>query len=260
MSSPSVDWFVAALRARREVVAAEVAEHFTPTFVEDVSADGIAGGMSSMAIGLQVVDPITIEDDGTVRVPLGGTTTFAQYRVRLGIDGDRLSFFDFGPMEIEGIDIEVKSTSELTDADRAGLHRVFDDAYIDGDHGYVDEQLAMLKSIALAGSVEEGVVGFALSDARVLDLPRLPGQVLRTAGLSCVLSNHKRKGISSRSSRWPWRSEMPRRRCTCCSPAASHTRQGCTTFDAASRSSRVPTTALPRGSARSRRPWRPCSG
>ena len=198
----AVEWFVEALRARREVTASEVGDRFTADFVEMAGAEGIAGGMTSMGIGLQVVDPITTEDDGTVRIPLSGVAGgFAQYRVRVGVDGERLAFFDFGPMEIEGISIDVKATAELTDAERSGLHRVFDDAYVDGDHGYLEDQLANLASIAIASSTEDevgSVVGFALSDARVVDLPRLPQQVLRTAGLSCVLSSHKRKGISSR--------------------------------------------------------------
>jgi hypothetical protein len=152
-----------------------------------------------MAIGLQVVEPISTDDDGTVRIPLSATSGgFAQYRVRVGVDGDRLTFFDFGPMEIEGVDLEVKPTAELTDTERAGLHRVFDDAYIDGDHDYLDDQLATLRNVALATAADLGVIGFALSDSRVVDLPRLPAQVLRTAGLSCVLSTHKRRGISSR--------------------------------------------------------------
>jgi hypothetical protein len=194
----AIDWFLGALRARREVVVAEVSEHFTPEFVEGFGADGIAGGMTSMAIGLQVVDPITTEDDGTVRVPLSATSGgFAPFRVRVGVDRDRLTFFDFGPMEIEGIAIDVFATSELATEDTAGVHRVFDAAYVDGDHSYLDAQLSTLASIAVARG-EEGIVGFALSDARVVDLPRLPQQVVRTAGLACVLSAHKRKGISAR--------------------------------------------------------------
>lgn len=198
MSTSSIDWFVAALRARSEVIAAEVAEHFTDGFVDLATADGIADGMTRMAVGLQVVEPVTIEDDGTVRIPLSATEGgYAPFRVRIGVEGDRLSYFDFGPMEIEGIAIDVWSTDELTDEDRLGVHRVFDNAYIDGDHGYLDDQLARLANLALARA-EEGVVGFALSDARVVDLPRLPQQVVRTAGLACVHDAHKRKGISNR--------------------------------------------------------------
>ena len=203
MTSPppaAVDWFVSALRARAEVSTEDVTVHFADEFVEAVGAEGIAGGMTAMAVGLQVVEPIATEPDGVVRVPLSATRGgFAQYRVRLGVDGARLSFFDFGPMEIEGVDIDVRPTSELTDGQRSGLHQVFDDAYVDGDHTYLDDQLARLPSIAIATSVDDGsVVGFALSDARVIDLPRLPAQVLRTAGLACVLASHKRRGISSR--------------------------------------------------------------
>jgi hypothetical protein len=162
------------------------------------TAEGIAGGMSKMAVGLQVVDPVTVEDDGTVRIPLSATGGgYAPFRVRVGVEGNRLAWFDFGPMEIEGIAIDVWGTGELSSDDRAGLHRVFDDAYIDGDHGYLDDQLARLAHVALARG-EEGVVGFALSDARIVDLPRLPQQVVRTAGLACVHSAHKRKGISNR--------------------------------------------------------------
>jgi hypothetical protein len=194
----AVEWFVDALRARRNVAPDEVTEWFAPEFVEAVSAEGIAGGMTQMAVGLQVVDPVTVEDDGTVRVPLSATSGgFAPFRVRVGVDRDRLTFFDFGPMEIEGIAIDVFATSELAAEDTAGVHRVFDAAYVDGDHSYLDAQLSTLASIAVARG-QEGIVGFALSDARVVDLPRLPQQVVRTAGLACVLSAHKRKGISAR--------------------------------------------------------------
>src|SRR5688500_731784 len=108
-STPTpIDWFVSALRGRREVDVAEVAAHFASEFVDGAGAEGIAGGMSAMAIGLQVVDPITTEDDGVVRIPLSATSGgFAQYRVRVGVEGDRLTFFDFGPMEIAGIDLDV---------------------------------------------------------------------------------------------------------------------------------------------------------
>ena len=196
--SGPVEWFVSALRARREVGAADVRAHFSADFV-GAGAEGLARGMTAMAIGLQVVDPITVEDDGVVRIPLSPTAGgFAEYRVRVGVDGDVLSFFDFGPTEIEGVDLDVKPTTELTPEERQGLHRVFDDAYIDGDHGYLEDQLRNLASIAIATAADVGAVGFALSDSRVVDLPRLPAQVFRTAGLSCVLSTHKRRGISSR--------------------------------------------------------------
>lgn len=197
--SPPVDWFLSVLRARSGVSADEVISRFSDEFIAEAGADGIAGGLSAMAVGLQVVDPISREDDGVVRIPLSATSGgFAQYRVRVGVDGDRIAFFDFGPMEIDGVDLDVKPTAELTDTERTGLHRVFDDAYVDGDHGYLDDQLATLRDVALATSAEAGVVGFALSDSRVVDLPRLPAQVLRIAGLSCVLASHKRRGISSR--------------------------------------------------------------
>lgn len=196
--TPAVTWFISALNARREVDVSEVTANFDPDFVDAVGAEGIAGGMTAMAIGLQVVDPITLEDD-VVRIPLSPTHRgFAQYRVRIGVAGDRIGFFDFGPAEIEGVNIEVKRTSELTTGELTGLHRVFDDAYIDGDGRYLDDQLGNLANIALAASAEDGIVGFALSDSRVVDLPQLPAQVLRTAGLACVLSSHKRRGISSR--------------------------------------------------------------
>ena len=91
-SAPTpIDWFVSALRGRREVDVAEVAAHFASEFVDGAGAEGIAGGMSAMAIGLQVVDPITTEDDGVVRIPLSATSGgFAQYHgaVRSG-DGKR---------------------------------------------------------------------------------------------------------------------------------------------------------------------------
>lgn len=190
-------WFLDVLRARRTVTAEEVADHFTEDFVGMVSAAGLADGITKMAVGLKLVEPVGADDGDLLRIPLSPTGGHAPFRVRIGVGEERLFHLDFGPLEIEGLTLWSQPPSELPPDDRVSVHAVFDDAYRNADHTYLDEQLDTLGTIACARTADR-LVAFALSDARIGDLPGLPAQVVRTAGLSCTANDHRRQGISSR--------------------------------------------------------------
>lgn len=95
--------------------------------------------------------------------------------------------------------ITVVPSSELTTPRRAAFHRLFDDSYDQADHGYLDRSLERLRFAALATvggpGEEERIVGFALGESRIVDLPRLPAQAVALAGLCCVDGDFRRAGL-----------------------------------------------------------------
>ena len=88
----------------------------------------------------------------------------------------------------------------LTTAEKRAIAALFAEGYQDADLGYLDESLERLRWVALATD-DEAVVGFSLSDSRRIDLPRLPGQVVRLAGLACVATAFRRRGVMTGLSR-----------------------------------------------------------
>lgn len=88
----------------------------------------------------------------------------------------------------------VKPTAELTDAERAILHTLFDVAYRQANHAYLDKSLTTLRYVAIA--LHGGApAGFALGETRIMDLPRLPGALVTLAGICCVAPEFRRRGL-----------------------------------------------------------------
>lgn len=193
-----VHWFLCALADRRAVTEQEVRDHFAPELLDAVGASAPVDWVSRMAAQLEVVEPVTAED-GEVRVRLRPVGSVPRFRVLLRADDQgRIFGFDFGPLEVEGVDFSTVPTSELTERDVATLHRIFGATYDNADHGYLDESLARLDT-AVFGRADDGdVVGFALGAWRTVDLPRKPGQVVKLAGLACVEPGFRRRGLFSR--------------------------------------------------------------
>lgn len=103
--------------------------------------------------------------------------------------------------------VEVFATADLPGSVRSALHWLFDQTYAQADHGYLDKSLELLRFAAIAvtdGTADEGarrpgtggdVIGFAIGETRTLDLPGLPGQQVGLAGLCCVHSAFRRRGL-----------------------------------------------------------------
>ena len=78
------------------------------------------------------------------------------------------------------------------------VHQLFDLAYRQANHSYLEKSFSKLRYIALA-TVEETLVGFALADTIRADLPRLNGpQTVTLAGICCVDSSYRRVGLFKR--------------------------------------------------------------
>lgn len=103
--------------------------------------------------------------------------------------------------------VTVAPAAELPGSLRCALHRLFDQSYAQADHGYLDKSLELLGYVAVAAaddaadqaaaetSGREQITGFALGETRILDLPGLPGQPVGLAGLCCVHSAYRRRGL-----------------------------------------------------------------
>jgi hypothetical protein len=105
-----------------------------------------------------------------------------------------------------GTTITVVPAADLPGSLRGSLHRLFDQTYAQADHGYLDKSLELLCFAAVAAddatrqaaagtSGREEIIGFALGETRILDLPGLPGQRVGLAGLCCVASAYRRRGL-----------------------------------------------------------------
>jgi hypothetical protein len=192
-------WFLDAVAGEVAVTEAAVVEHFHPSFLDAVDGPGTAfDWVARMAAGLQIVEPVT-EDGGRLRVALRPVGSIPRFRVLLSFEDDgRISGFDFGPLEVEGIDFQAQRTDGLAADDLAALHRVFDATYRDADHEYLDESIAHLDTVVLGRHGDE-VAGFALGAWRSVELPRLTDpQVVKLAGLACVDPAFRRRGLASR--------------------------------------------------------------
>ena len=96
---------------------------------------------------------------------------------------------DFGEFEFRTI-----ACAAIEDADRTTMHGLFDAAYRDANHAYLEKSLTRLRYAAIA--TEGGrPAGFALGDMRVLDLPRLPATTVVLAGICCIDAAYRRRGL-----------------------------------------------------------------
>jgi hypothetical protein len=96
--------------------------------------------------------------------------------------------------DLSDFTIVSKPTADVTAADRSTFMALFDSAYRDANHAYLEKSLARLRCVALATHDGEPA-GFALGEMRVIDLPRLPHQEVMLAGICCIASPFRRRGL-----------------------------------------------------------------
>jgi hypothetical protein len=91
-------------------------------------------------------------------------------------------------------DFTVKETSALSEPERGELLRLFEMNYRQANPAFLEKSLATLRHAAMA--FHDGVaVGFGVAETRVMDLPRLPDQVVSLMGLSCIAPEFRRRGL-----------------------------------------------------------------
>ncbi|MEW6187436.1 MAG: hypothetical protein AB1585_17020 [Thermodesulfobacteriota bacterium] len=99
---------------------------------------------------------------------------------------------------LEKIKTRVIPTTDLKEADRFTIHDLFDLAYDQANHGYLNRSLTKLSFLALAYD-QENPVGFALGDAVRTTLPRLAEpQCIVLAGICCIAPAYRRLGLFGR--------------------------------------------------------------
>jgi len=96
------------------------------------------------------------------------------------------------------IQVTALSVHDLTEDQVSQILALFDAAYADADHSYLLSSFEVMDWIALAthGPV---LVGFAIGDAKIVDLPRRNGlQPVASYGIGCVDENYRRMGLFTR--------------------------------------------------------------
>ena len=96
--------------------------------------------------------------------------------------------------DTSAFDIRTVETAALSEADREVMFELFASNYREANRGYLEKSFGTLKYAAIA--TENGApAGFALGEMRVLDLPRLPQQIVAMAGICCVAPAFRRRGL-----------------------------------------------------------------
>jgi hypothetical protein len=96
---------------------------------------------------------------------------------------------------LQNLRTRVIRTAELTAADLQTIHDLFDLAYEQANHGYLDQSLTKLHFLSLAHDLATPV-GFALGDAVITPLPRMTKpQCVILAGICCIDTRYRRQGL-----------------------------------------------------------------
>lgn len=91
-------------------------------------------------------------------------------------------------------DFTVKESRALSKRERGELLRLFELNYRQANPAFLEKSLATLRYCALA--FHDGVaVGFGVAETRVMDLPRLPDQLVSLAGICCIAPEFRRRGL-----------------------------------------------------------------
>jgi hypothetical protein len=91
-------------------------------------------------------------------------------------------------------DLRLEETAALSVAEREMLLGLFQSCYRQANPAFLEKSLQTLRWAALAHQ-RGNPVGFALAETRVMDLPRLPAQVVSLAGICCVRRDFRRRGL-----------------------------------------------------------------
>lgn len=99
---------------------------------------------------------------------------------------------------LRGLDVRVLPSAALSQEDRRRIQTLFTGNYRQANLDYLEHTMSVLGYVALA--TEHGdPVGFAFSDYRITELPRMPElQRVHLGGIGCVALTHRRRGLFGR--------------------------------------------------------------
>lgn len=93
-------------------------------------------------------------------------------------------------------DFKVVETCKASAEDLQNAFALFEMNYRQANRAYLEKSLGTLRYFTLAE--HQGTpAGFAVGERRVMDLPRLPAQVVELAGICCIASQFRRRGLFS---------------------------------------------------------------
>jgi len=96
--------------------------------------------------------------------------------------------------DLAGLELTLKEADSLSEAEREAVLGLFQSSYRQANPAFLEKSLERLRFAALAHQ-GGSPVGFALGETRVMDLPRLPAQVVSLAGICCVRKELRRLGL-----------------------------------------------------------------
>jgi hypothetical protein len=96
--------------------------------------------------------------------------------------------------DLASFDFRLVETAKASAQDLQKVFSLFQMNYRQANHAYLEKSLATLRYLALAE--HDGVAaGFGLAECRVIDLPRLPHEVVNLAGICCIAPQFRRRGL-----------------------------------------------------------------
>lgn len=97
---------------------------------------------------------------------------------------------------VQEFTIEVYETDKVPAPVFDAIRQLFAENYREANHAYLEKNLGKLRYVSVATDVASGrAAGFALGEARVIDLPGAPASNVRLAGLCCVGMDFRRHGL-----------------------------------------------------------------
>jgi hypothetical protein len=96
--------------------------------------------------------------------------------------------------DLSGLEFTVRKTDALSDGEWEKVRGLFETSYRQANLAYLERSLEKLHYVARAHH-GGGLAGFALGETRVMDLPRLPAQVVSLAGICCIVPEFRRYGL-----------------------------------------------------------------
>jgi hypothetical protein len=104
------------------------------------------------------------------------------------------SDIDMFHRDLASFDFRVVEADQVSAQDLQKVFSLFEMNYRQANRAYLEKSLETLRYVALAEH-EGTMVGFGFGESRVIDLPRLPAQVVNLAGICCIAPQFRRRGL-----------------------------------------------------------------
>src|SRR5436309_5226887 len=188
-ASAAADWCEAVITGRHVPDPAEVTERFGPRLVAALGPDSLAASLGALA---EQVSHVSAADVSGAEFRLELIVAGRAWEICGQVDDvGRIVDLTEGRLQSRDLRTRVLAGPEVGDGERLAMHRLFDLAYRDADHHYLDHSIARLGTAGLGYRGDE-LIAFAVGGRRVVDLPLVGPTRILMAGLCCVHPGHRR--------------------------------------------------------------------